>query len=105
MTPPAGFLTEDSKTPFHPWGFNYGGGPLIEDIWNNDWAKVTKDFREMKNLGANVVRVYYVPPPWVLDLALEHGLRLLIDIPWPKHLCFLESEETRREALQLHERP
>jgi Cellulase (glycosyl hydrolase family 5) len=53
-----GFLTEDSKKPFHPWGFNYGGGPLIEDFWNDDWAKVTKDFREMKRLGANVVRVH-----------------------------------------------
>src|SRR5690349_15409727 len=58
------------------------------------------DFNQIRNLGANVVRVYHLPPRWILDLALEHGLKLLIDIPWNKHLCFLDSPALRQEALQ-----
>lgn len=60
--------------------------------------KVLADFRQIAELGANVLRVYYVPPKWFLDLALEHGLRVLIDVPWNKHLCFLDSPVLRDEA-------
>ncbi|HKS35797.1 MAG TPA: glycosyltransferase, partial [Verrucomicrobiae bacterium] len=28
----------------------------------------------------------------------EHALKLLIDIPWAKHLCFLDSQKTRADA-------
>ena len=31
------------------------------------------------------------------DVVFEsHGLKLLIDIPWQKHLCFLDSEVSQR---------
>jgi hypothetical protein len=56
-----GFVLEKSKRPFVPWGFNYDHdqkGQLIEDYWDKDWARVAEDFREMKELGANVVRVH-----------------------------------------------
>jgi hypothetical protein len=44
---------------FHPWGNNYGNkGGLIEDFWESDWGTVTRDFQEMKCMGANVVRVH-----------------------------------------------
>jgi hypothetical protein len=45
---------------FHPWGHNYcgNGGRLIEDHWETEWPTVVEDFREMKALGANVVRVH-----------------------------------------------
>jgi len=46
---------------FTPWGFNYDrdeDGRLIEDYWDSGWSKVEEDFREMKQLGANVVRVH-----------------------------------------------
>ena len=44
-----------------PWGFNYDRddqGHLIEDYWESDWPRLEGDFREMKALGANVVRVH-----------------------------------------------
>src|SRR3954447_21794849 len=56
-----GFIGEASGRPFHPWGFNYDHdeqGRLIEDYWEWEWPKVEDDFREMKELGANVVRVH-----------------------------------------------
>ena len=43
------------------WGFNYDhddAGRLLEDYWGDEWATVAEDFREMKALGANVVRVH-----------------------------------------------
>jgi len=46
---------------FVPWGFNYDhdeDGRLIEDYWRREWARVERDFREMRRLGANVVRVH-----------------------------------------------
>ncbi len=46
---------------FIPWGFNYDhdrNGRLIEDYWDKEWATVEADFREMKSLGANVVRIH-----------------------------------------------
>ena len=53
------FITAQSKQPFHPWGMNYGNaGRLLEDFWNTDWKTLADDFREMRSLGANVVRVH-----------------------------------------------
>jgi len=45
---------------FHPWGHNYRGnnGRLIEDYWETEWPTVIEDFREMKELGTNVVRIH-----------------------------------------------
>src|SRR5207237_4381613 len=60
--------------------------------------QTARDFAQIRDLGANLLRLYYVPPAWLLDLAAEHGLKLLIDIPWPKHLCFLESWQTQQDA-------
>lgn len=60
--------------------------------------QVNKDFRQIGELNANTVRVYHPPPTWFLDLAAEHGLRVLIDITWPKHLCFLDSPRLQRQA-------
>src|SRR5215471_15106791 len=49
---------------FVPWGFKYSRDEkyrLIEDYWDTEgpegWSKVERDFREMKHLGANVIRV------------------------------------------------
>jgi hypothetical protein len=56
-----GFVLESSGDVFVPWGFNYDHdetGRLLEDYWEAEWPKVEEDFREMKQLGANVVRVH-----------------------------------------------
>ena len=60
--------------------------------------QTARDFVQIRELSANVVRVYHVPPRWLLNLAAKQELKLLIDIPWPKHLCFLDSEKQRTEA-------
>lgn len=59
----AGFVLADSGRTFRPWGFNYDhdardNGRLLEDYWIAEWPTVEADFREMKELGANVVRIH-----------------------------------------------
>src|SRR6266542_5143146 len=79
-------------------GITYG--PFAPDENGVTFAppeRTARDFHLMRKLGANGLRVYYPPPLWFLDLAQEQGLKVLIDIPWPKHLCFLDAEETRQE--------
>jgi hypothetical protein len=56
-----GFVLEKSRKPFVPWGFNYDHderGRLLEDYWDSEWPKIEEDFHEMKQLGANVVRMH-----------------------------------------------
>src|SRR5690606_33607768 len=56
-----GFVTTPGDKPFTPHGFNYDHdeqGRLLEDYWHDEWGKVAADFREMKELGANVVRIH-----------------------------------------------
>jgi O-antigen biosynthesis protein len=60
--------------------------------------QVARDFQQLLDAGANLVRVYHLPPRWFLDLATEFNLQVLVDIAWPKHLCFLESRSSRAEA-------
>jgi cellulase (glycosyl hydrolase family 5) len=59
-----GFVLASTGARFIPWGLNYQRDErfrLLEDYWNDGgpdgWAKVERDFREMKRLGANVVRI------------------------------------------------
>jgi hypothetical protein len=50
-----------TNDPIVIWGFNYDhddAGRLLEDYWKDEWSTVVEDFREMKGLGANVVRVH-----------------------------------------------
>jgi glycosyltransferase involved in cell wall biosynthesis len=63
--------------------------------------QTARDFEQIVKLGANVIRVYYVPPLWLLNLADEHELKVLVDVPWPKHLCFLETKKARDDARKI----
>lgn len=89
------FLVGNGEETFSPWGFNYVGphGTIVEEIWADDWPRIEKDFRTMRELGANVVRIHlqfgtYMASPdeakqeeldrlkRLLDLAAETGLYL-----------------------------
>lgn len=68
-----------------------GGEPLPDE------AQVARDFTLMQALGANCVRLYHVPPPWLVERAERAGLRLLVGVPWAQHIRFLDDEASRRE--------
>ena len=88
------------KAKFFVKGVAYG--PFAPNPAGQPWPsvdRITADFAIIRELNSNVVRVYYVPPKWVLDLAQQHGLKLLVDIPWNKHLCFLDDPAEREAAV------
>ena len=56
-----GFALVPSGRPFVPWGVNYDhdrDGRLLEDYWSAEWPAVEAHFQQIKDLGANVVRVH-----------------------------------------------
>lgn len=53
--------------------------------------KVADDFARMGDAGINTIRTYHVPPEWFFREADEAGISVFVDVPWPKHLCFLDS--------------
>ena len=81
-------------------------GPFVPNAAGEPFAspeQTARDFTLARELGANLLRLYDVPPRWFLDLAAAHDLLLLIDIPWNTHRCFLDSpaqRETVREAIR-----
>ena len=82
---------------YGPFALNAHGEPFPSP------EQTARDFALVREADANLLRVYHVPPRWFLDLAAQHDLLLLIDIPWDKHLCFLDSEAQRvaaREAVR-----
>lgn len=90
---------------FFARGVTYG--PFAPNPAGQPWVspeQTAQDFALIRELGANLIRVYHVPAKWLLDLAQQHGLKLLVDIPWNKHLCFLddaaESEAARNAVRQ-----
>lgn len=56
------------------------------------------DFALMASAGVDAIRTYVIPPEWLLGLAEEAGIGVLMDVPWSKHLCFLDGGWARREA-------
>lgn len=80
-------------------GLTYG--PFAPNSRGEPFAsadQTARDFALIRDLGVNVLRVYFVPPPWFLELADIQGLKLLIDVEWAKSQCFLDSAATREEA-------
>ena len=81
------FVLAESGKAFVPWGFNYLGefGKLMEDSWEKDWLRIERDFREMRKLGGNVVRVHlqfgtYMKGPNEFDQTQLDRLRKLLDL-------------------------
>ena len=84
---------------FHLKGVTYG--PFAPNAAQEPFPsaeQAARDFQQARELGANLLRVYHVPPRWFLDLAAAHELKLLIDVPWAKNHCFLEAKKDREAA-------
>ncbi len=60
-------------------------------------AVVDRDFALMSEAGINTVRVFTVPPLWLLDAAEMAGLRVLVGLPWPQHIAFLDGRATQAD--------
>ena len=86
----AGKFFQAGTEKFWARGVTYGTFRPTDDGSGYRPDAVECDFGQMAANGINVVRVYTVPPRWVLDSAARHGLRLLVGLPWEQHLTFLD---------------
>jgi GT2 family glycosyltransferase len=90
------FFEGDRK--FFLKGVTYG--PFKPDAEGNHLGppeRAARDLAEIRALGLNVVRVYHSPPNWFLDLCEAARLRVLITLPWAKHVEFLRERKARHE--------
>jgi GT2 family glycosyltransferase len=79
-------------------GVTYGPFPVGADGTQFPTPeRAHQDFALMAQAGINTVRVFTVPPVWLLDIAGGHGLRVLAGIPWSQHITFLDSETVKAE--------
>lgn len=79
-------------------------GPFAPDETGNTYGKpetVDLDLRMMGEIGLNVIRVYHAPPEWFLEKCAAAGMRVLITLPWEKHIEFLRARKVRDEITQL----
>lgn len=87
------------STTWYARGLTYGpfapsrGRGFLPDV-----EQTHQDLRQIAALGCTALRVYHVPPRDFLDDALSANLRVLIDVPWEKHRCFLEDWATQEDA-------
>ena len=58
---------------------------------------VAIDLQAIAGHGFNAVRTYTVPPRWLLDLAQEHGLHVMVGLPWEQHIAFLDERVRARD--------
>ncbi|HWE95274.1 MAG TPA: glycosyltransferase [Tepidisphaeraceae bacterium] len=77
---------------YGPFALNREGDPLP------DRAQVRRDLEVMVELGANTLRVYHVPPVWMLELCQELGLRVFVDVSWPKNMEFIHDHVVAEQA-------
>jgi GT2 family glycosyltransferase len=47
--------------------------------------------------GINTVRTYTVPPRWLLDMAQQNDLYVMIGLPWEQHITFLDDKKRARD--------
>jgi len=57
---------------------------------------VAADFSAMSAAGINTVRTYSSPPVWLLDLAMQSHLRVMVGIAWEQHVAFLDDRVLRQ---------
>ena len=56
------------------------------------------DFEAMAAAGVNTLRTYEPPPLWLLEMAAEHGLKVMVGLAWEQHVAFLD-EPGRGQAI------
>ena len=91
----------DGDRKFFVKGVTYG--PFKPDAHGNYLGKpeqVDIDLALMREGGLNLVRIYHAPPRWFLDRCASAGMRVLVTLPWAKHVEFLRDRKTRHEIAE-----
>ena len=100
IRPAAKFFFEQDKK-FFVKGVTYG--PFKPDADGNYLGRpeqVEMDLALMRQVGLNLVRIYHAPPRWFLDRCAAAGIRVLVTLPWQKHVEFLRERSTRKQIAE-----
>jgi cellulose synthase/poly-beta-1,6-N-acetylglucosamine synthase-like glycosyltransferase len=76
-------------------------GTFRPDTYGNEYhpEQVERDFTLMADNGLNAVRTYTAPPRWLLDMAQENGLRVMVGLPWEQHVAFLNDKRRTQDIV------
>ena len=97
------FFRLQSGASFYIQGVSYGPFQSKDPEYSDPFLppEATRlDFEKMAAAGFNTLRVYHPPPKWLLDLALEYSLKVLVTLPWKERTLFLDSWRARRRVLR-----
>ena len=100
IRPAAKFFFEGDRK-FFVKGVTYG--PFQPDADGNYLGRPEQadaDLALMREAGLNVVRIYHSPPRWFLDRCAAAGMRVLVTLPWEKHIEFLRERSTRKQIVE-----
>ena len=82
----------------HVRGVTYGTFRPAEGYSLPPPDQVRADFVAMVAAGVNALRTYEPPPLWLLEMAAEHGLKVMVGLAWEQHIAFLD-EPGRAKAI------
>ena len=100
IRPAAKFFFDGDKK-FFVKGVTYGPfKPDAEGDYVGRPEQVNTDLALMREAGVNVVRIYHSPPRWFLDRCTAAGMRVLVTLPWEKHIEFLRERSTRKQIAE-----
>lgn len=86
---------------FYVKGVTYG--PFRPDAYGHHLGtpeQLGRDLAMMRAIGLNLLRIYHAPPLWFLDQCAGAGMRVLITLPWAKHIEFLRERKARGEIVE-----
>ena len=84
----------DGEHKFFARGVSYGPfAPNSRGERYPEPSRTDADFALMRGMGVNLVRTYVPPPSWMFELAAKHELRMMVGMPWPFHMAFLDAPE------------
>ncbi len=98
---PAAKFFFDGDRKFFLKGVTYG--PFKPDADGNYLGRPEQadaDLALMGEAGLNVVRIYHSPPRWFLDRCAAAGMRVLVTLPWEKHIEFFRERSTRKQIAE-----
>jgi O-antigen biosynthesis protein len=90
------FLAAGDET-LYVLGVTYGPFAAADEDGGYDPVAAAADFAAMRARGVNAIRLYSVPPRWLLDAAGAHGIRVLVGLPWEQHVAFLDDRGRARD--------
>lgn len=93
----AGKFITVAGTKLYLRGVTYGAfAPAADGLPFPPRDVVAADLAKMAEAGVNAVRVYDAPPVWLLDLAAEAGLWVMVGLAWDQRTAKLGSRGQRR---------